>query len=44
MMNKNITLAIQELKGNLITKFGHDVELKLFVTADWWNKTLRLGR
>ena len=29
-MNNNITLAIQELKGSLITKFGHDVELKLF--------------
>ena len=29
-MNKKITLAIQELKGSLITKFGHDVELKLF--------------
>ena len=29
-MHKKITLAIQELKGTLITKFGHDVELKLF--------------
>ena len=29
-MNKKITLAIQELKGSLITMFGHDVELKLF--------------
>ena len=29
-MNKEIALAIQELKSSLITMFGHDVELKLF--------------
>jgi predicted nucleotidyltransferase len=29
-MNKKIALAVQELKGSLIAKFGHDVELKLF--------------
>jgi predicted nucleotidyltransferase len=29
-MNKEIALAIQELKSSLITLFGQDVELKLF--------------
>jgi predicted nucleotidyltransferase len=29
-MNKKVTLAVQELKGSLIAKFGHGVELKLF--------------
>lgn len=29
-MKRNMALAIQELKGALLTKFGRDVDLKLF--------------